>query len=220
MMKKTRATLAALLCTSALMLGACSNDNDGDTKAQETTTVKYDSADDKSLVRDMNGQEVDRSDAANANVSPEDMNQISDAGESFIIDSVGLNVPLGTLTSYNGVIEPVNYTSAFVVADYSPGYVNSEDGSVIVVAHALDGAGKAPGNYVVDPNTGAPLANIGDRIVVGSKTYEITDQRSILKDEIPNSDLVWAEEPGVMHFITCVPHRNENLVITAKEVVE
>ncbi|KAB3519951.1 hypothetical protein GC425_08545 [Corynebacterium sp. zg254] len=196
------------------MTAACSDDKHDETAAE----VTYDNAPDDGVYRDLKGNPVDRSNADNAGVSPAEMNQVTETGERFAIPSLKLNVKLGSVTSFNGVIEPLNYTDAFVVSDYSDGYSNPEDGSVTVVAHALDRGGYAPGNYVFNTETHKSLVEDGQIIAAGPGIFKITEQRTVKKADMPGQASIWNNQPRTLHFITCVPNSDENFVITAERV--
>ncbi|MBP3089144.1 hypothetical protein EML15_08305 [Corynebacterium sp. sy017] len=218
---KAKVTAAALGVICALSLSSCSSHNvsntpDASTSVQQATG--YDTWDANVLGVDLNGQAVDMENADYAGHSPEDIQQITDYGENteyLEIPEVGMNVPLGTMNSYNGVIEPVGFTHAYVVGDFSPGYHDPDNGSVMIVAHALDGAGMAPGNFVWDSATRQAKVHAGSEINVGGDAFTITAVEQIPKTEITDKEELWSQTPGTLFFVTCVPNAAENLIITA-----
>lgn len=173
---------------------------------------------DQALYRDMNDREVDMENADYAGHTPEEIQQISDYGPDgprLSIPGAGLDVPLGTMNSHNGVIEPVGFSQAYIVGDFSPGFHDPESGSLMLVAHALDGEGKAPGNFVWDSATSDAKVSAGDEITAHGRTYVIDGVEQIGKSEIVNDEDLWSQRPGTLFFVTCVPNSDENLVISA-----
>lgn len=211
----TRTRTAALITATTIALTGCTVGG-GDTPDPSTPPAsQFDTAGDLVVHTDMNGQMVDQSMTdADVQADPAEIRQISDSGDLFTIQSAGLVTPLGTMVSKDGVIEPVNYTSVFVVSDYSPGYGAPADGPMVLVGHALDGVGRGPGNFVVDEG-GQFATSEGDLISVGGVDYEIVSQELVLKSELPDRGDVWEAGAGMLQFVTCVPHSDRNAIITA-----
>lgn len=202
---------------------ACSSEDSAQLQQGESSSAAaeasvYDSAEDPALYRDMNGRKVDMASGNYANHSPEQIRQISDYGAEsdwLSIPEVGLDVPLGTIYSYDGVIEPIGFSQAYIVGDYSPGYHDPAAGSLMIAAHALDGEGFAPGNYVWDSATGQAKIGEGAAITVAQRTYLVTKIEEVPKQDIAANEELWAQSPGSLHFVTCVPNSDRNLIISA-----
>lgn len=239
-MSLTKRVLAvAMTATCAFGVAACGSDSDdaaqsstsaisqaeevagevqAEESAEEPAEPQYDQWDENVLGVDMNGRAVDMNNAEYAGHTPEEIQQVTDYGENtefMEIDEVGLHVPLGTMNSYRGVIEPVGFTHAYIVGDFSPGYHDPASGSILVVAHALDGEGQAPGNFVWDSATRTPKVGNGAVIRLGDRSYTINNVQAVPKTELVNNEELWSQTPATLHFVTCVPNQNDNLVITA-----
>lgn len=198
------------------------------TAVPEPSVGRADSSDDEHISVDMNGRDIvpaspsesdDATTEENYTTDPnytENINQVSNIGERFVIPSVGLDVPLGTMNSYDGLIEPTNFTSAFVVTDFSPGWPNSSDGSTVIAMHALDEGGIAPGNFVVGTNNHEERTKSGDTITFNGKNYSISSQKRIGKGLIAYDKEVWESKPNRLVLITCLPNSNDNFVIFAE----
>lgn len=220
----------AVVCMSGAAACTIDNGSTGSTEAVESAASRRpedvgtpDSRTDKSLYRDMNNQEVDMDNADYAGHTPEEIQQVSNYGPEgprMRIPSVGLDVPLGTMNSYNGVIEPVGFSQAYIVGDFSPGFHDPAAGSLMLVAHALDGKGKAPGNYVWDSASGEPKVAVGSEISAQGRTYIIDEVAQVRKAEIVDDEDLWEQRPGTLFFVTCVPNSDENLVVSAHLVTQ
>lgn len=146
------------------------------------------------------------------------INQVSNIGKRFEIPSVGLDVSLGKLNSHDGLIEPTNFTSAFVVTDYSKGWKDGSKGSTMVAFHALDAGGIAPGNFVVGVDNDEVRTNVGDEIKVGDRKFKISNQKRMGKGLVAYDKQVWANKPHTLVIVTCLPNSTDNFIIFADEV--
>lgn len=148
-----------------------------------------------------------------------------DIGERFIVESVGLDVPLGTARMTGNRIAPPGFTSAYVMSNLGAGIEKPESGTVFVAAHSLRGGGRAPGNYLIDvPGRGAAV-HPGDTINVAGLRYRVTQTRVIPKGQIADVSDVWADVPGRLVVFTCLQNpqntpSTENLVIIGELVEE
>ena len=123
------------------------------TKVPEPEVNKVDKLDDKHVNVDMNGKKITQDirpgtpetkekrernrgndssrveDNGVAYPDPEKMKQVSNTGKRFIIDSVGLNVPLGSINEVDNLIKPTNYTSAFTIRNRGVPYWKTNEGT-------------------------------------------------------------------------------------------
>ncbi|WP_152631111.1 class F sortase [Agreia bicolorata] len=142
--------------------------------------------------------------------------------DRFVVDSVGLDVPLGSLNSVKGVIEPPEFTSAYWVRDYGVAPADAATGTVFVVMHSLRNGGSGPGNYLIDVDKRTSKVALGAKIVVDDKSYTVTGSQVIDKPDVAKASDVWAEVPGRLVVITCLQRADgatttQNVVIEAQE---
>lgn len=138
----------------------------------------------------------------------------------FVVDAVGLDVPLGSMTTVDGTITPPGFASAYVIRDLGVSLADSRQGTVYVATHSLRGGGTAPGNYLIDVDAGTPRVRTGESIVVGPRTYSITAAYTVEKPDLPSRADIWDDEPGRLVVITCLQRADgsasqENVVIEA-----
>ena len=135
-----------------------------------------------------------------------------DGGDGFVIPSVNLHVPLGSVNEVDGVMNPPNFTSAFWIRNRGVSLDAADQGTVYIVAHTAR-AGKAPGNYV--QSNGQILVKNGDFIMANQRTYTVTDTFTVPQDQIGGREELWANTPGMLVFVTCAT-TTVNLVIVGQ----
>lgn len=143
-----------------------------------------------------------------------------DDGGRLIVDSVGLDVPLGSMNEADGVIVPPGFTSAYWVRNRGVSTADAATGTVYVVMHALRGGAVGPGNYITDVENQQSKLGAGDAIDVDGTRYTVYESHLISKSELPGVQEVWADTPGRLVVITCLQHADgspstQNLVVTA-----
>lgn len=143
-----------------------------------------------------------------------------DIGKRFIIDSVGLDVPLGTARMTGNRIAPPGFTSAYVMTNLGTDLDHPEDGTVFVATHSLRGGGRAPGNYLIDIARQTAAVHPGDTVLVAGVEYRIAETRVIAKTQIADVPEVWADVPGRLVVFTCLQNQQNapsanNLVVIA-----
>lgn len=158
-------------------------------------------------------------DSVISQVSVDDSTEIADIGDWLVIASVGLDVPLGSLVESDGVIEPQGFTSAYLVRNRGVSPERAEAGTVYVVMHAVQG-GRAPGNYLVDPETGDIADLTGSHVVIAHRDYLVTGVETIAKSDLANRADIWRGISGRLVLITCLPegsgYSSDNVVVTAE----
>ncbi|MCL2470337.1 MAG: class F sortase [Propionibacteriaceae bacterium] len=124
-----------------------------------------------------------------------------DGGQGFVVPSVNLDVPVGSVNAVNGVMNPPGYTSVFLIRNLGVGLDKADQGTVYMVAHAVYG-GKAPGNYLqANQQT---LLKPGDIIKVNQLTYQFVESQIIPKTEISSHADLWDEsQTGRLVLVTC-----------------
>ena len=159
------------------------------------------------------------------------MNQVSNLGERFKIDSVGLDVPLGAITMVDDVVEPTNFTSVFQIRNLGVPYTNPAEGTTYLATHALDvqpegnmfsytPGGLAPGNFFFDSTTGESTLNEGDEITVGDRTFAVTGSERIGKGMISKNKELWDSSiPNRLVILLCQPDSNDNHVVYASPIL-
>ncbi|WP_461184274.1 class F sortase [Xylanimonas ulmi] len=152
------------------------------------------------------------------------MRAVDDDGARFQAASVGLDVPLGSLTEVDAQIVPPGFTTAYRVRNRGVDVEHAAEGTVYVVMHSLRGRGTAPGDYLADRETGASRLTPGDplRVVDGGRAveYTVTSAELVDKDALPATAQVWTDEPGRLVVITCMQRAGgepslQNLVVYA-----
>lgn len=151
----------------------------------------------------------------------EKMNPVDDVGDRFVVPSVGLNVPLGSLTMVDGDITPPGFTSAYTVRNLGVSPDDASDGTVFVVMHSLRGGGVGPGNALIDVDAERASVEPGAQVSIGDLTYTITGDMAITKAAIQSKASVWENTSGRLIIVTCLQRpeggpSHENIVITAQ----
>ena len=138
----------------------------------------------------------------------EAMDANDDIGQRFIIDAVSLDVPLGEVNEVNNVINPPGFSSAYQIRNRGVSLDKADTGTVYVAAHSLRKPGRAPGNYVIDIDTGVITVPDGATIQVGPRTYVMTSSEIIAKTDLGADSKIWADTPGMLVFITCLQYND------------
>ncbi|MBF4514141.1 class F sortase [Plantibacter sp. VKM Ac-2885] len=169
---------------------------------------------------DMNGQRVQYEDAA----PPADKSAAieQNGSDRFVVQSVGLDVPLGELNSVDGSIEPPGFTSAYRVRDMGVSPKEPDKGTVFVVMHSLRNGATGPGNYLIDVDKRAAKVQLGAKIDVDGNSYTVTGTQVIDKPEIAGASAIWSNTPGRLVVITCLQRPDgrpstQNMVIEAQK---
>jgi hypothetical protein len=141
----------------------------------------------------------------------------------FIVQSVGLNVPLGVVNTVDNQIVPPSFTSAYVIANEGTSLADAARGTVYVAMHSLRNGAIGPGNYLYDVNTAKPKLREGARIRVGNRVFAADGWVSIPKNQLPSREDIWNDVPGRLVIFTCLqlPDNSpsaQNFIITAKLV--
>lgn len=143
--------------------------------------------------------------------------------ERLVVESVGLDVPLGAVDAVDGRILPPDFTSAFWVRNLGVPLAEGAGGTVFVVMHSLRGGAVGPGNYLIDVEQQTSRVEPGARVVVGDVMYTVTGSELIDKTRISQDPDVWADTPGRLLLITCLQRPDgsasrQNLVIAATRI--
>lgn len=169
---------------------------------------------------DMNGRPV--SYELDAAPRPE-ASAVPDGEGSFVVSSVGLDVPLGALNAVDGVVTPPGFTSAYLIRDAGVTPDRAGLGTVFVVMHSLRGGATGPGNYLIDVDSERSALSTGASISVDGQEYAVTTSARVSKNDLAaNSDL-WVNSPGRLVVITCLQRPGggasvDNIVIEAQLV--
>ncbi|MDR1851927.1 MAG: class F sortase [Propionibacteriaceae bacterium] len=154
---------------------------------------------------------------------------LEDSKVRFVVPSVGLDVPLGSINAVDGRMNPPGFKSAYSVRNMGVPPERAEEGTLYVVAHSLRTEGAtagqnnhlAPGSYLIDvPNQRAAVA-VGDEILVDAHRYWVTGSRTVLKTALRKETDIWTSTPGRLVFITCLQNgkgtpSTMNLIILAE----
>lgn len=167
---------------------------------------------------DLRGNRVTYDDAAPPAAQSSAVPQIGT--DRFEVPSVGLDVPLGALTSVDNVIEPPGFTSAYRVRDHGVTPKNASEGTVFVVMHSLRNGAIGPGNYLIDINRHTAKVGLGATIDVDDVEYTVTNTLAIDKPAIAEANSVWENTPNRLVVITCLQRpgggpSKQNIVIEA-----
>ncbi|MBF4636312.1 class F sortase, partial [Agreia pratensis] len=167
---------------------------------------------------DMRGNRVQYDDAAPATDQSSAVPAIGD--DRFVVPSVGLDVPLGALTSVDGAIEPPGFTSAYWVRDEGVAPDKSAEGTVFIVMHSLRNGATGPGNYLIDVDAQTSKVGIGATITVNDTSYTVTATQAIDKPAIADASAIWENTPNRLVIITCLQRpgggpSQQNIVIEA-----
>lgn len=129
--------------------------------------------------------------------------RIGEAGR-FQSPSLGMDVPLNSMSTVDGVATPPGFRSAYLLRDHGVSPADAAAGTTYVVMHSAMKTGFAPGNYLVDKRTGTSKVPEGTVVSVDGVEYAITGHRNVLKTELPSDAEVWDEgAPGRLVIITC-----------------
>lgn len=139
------------------------------------------------------------------------------------IRSVGLDVPVGVLSSVDGEITPPTVDSAYLVRDYGGTLDEADRKPLLVVMHSVHGAGFGPGNALIDVAGQRSAVEPGTSIVLGDRRYRVTSSAVVAKADLPHRSEVWQAPAGELVIITCMitPQRDQssdNLVVIARRV--
>lgn len=168
------------------------------------------------LARDLNGNVVRGVDLSLTSRH----NQVSNTGETFSIPSAGASFALGLIDVVDQSLIPTGYTSVYRVRNFGVDSVHAGEGTMYVVAHAMDtvrGTGRltgvAPGNFLFDHNTRESRLVVGDEVVVSGLTYVFTGSMRVHKNSIDQQQGLWdAGVAGRLVFITCLSDTDDNFV--------
>ncbi len=147
-----------------------------------------------------------------------------DGGDGFVVPSLNLDVPLGSINSVDNALNPPNFTSVFVVRNMGVSLDNADQGTVYMATHAIQ-HGHAPGDYF--QKNGQVTLNPGDIIKANNRQYAFVESQVIPKkgdDGLSSHGELWTNDPGRLVLITCLlnpdghSNANDNLVIIAKLV--
>lgn len=163
--------------------------------------LRWPQARESSTLRDLKGNRVvlDAGESA-----PPEASAVPDSGQRFVVESVGLDVPLGEVSAVRGQVTPPGFTSAYLVRNEGVGLRDASRGTVFVVMHSLRNGGVGPGNYLFDLSSGRPSVADGAEITVGSRTYRVSSSATIAKSRLAQAQDLWTNEPGRLVVITCL----------------
>lgn len=141
----------------------------------------------------------------------------------FVVDSVGLDVPLGSLDVADGVIDPPGATSAYWVRNLGVAPSAAPHGTVFVAMHSLRGGGVGPGNALIDVADGRARVTAGATITVDDVTFQVTRTEIVPKGDIRADARIWADTPDRLVVVTCLQRPDgrpsvDNAVIEARRV--
>jgi len=137
------------------------------------------------------------------------------------ISSVGLDVPLESMTPVAGTADPPSARAAYWLRGVGVDPGRAARGTVFVVMHSVRG-GRGPGNYLIDVGNDRSAVRTGATVRAGSVVYTVTGSSIVPRDKLPADSQVWANTPGRLVMITCLLRREDadpvdNVVITAVE---
>lgn len=166
--------------------------------------------------RDLNGKPVSYDLDASPNPKA---SAVPNGSGRFIADSVGLNVPMGSLDAVDGEVTPPGFTSAYLIRNYGVTPPRAGLGAVYVVMHSLRNGAVGPGNALIDVDKKKAKIRNGARISVAGVTYKVTGTESVSKRELPSSK-IWSAGRNELVVITCLQRPQggasvQNIVITA-----
>ncbi|MFF0390717.1 class F sortase [Kitasatospora sp. NPDC004615] len=169
---------------------------------------------------DMNGRPVQLD--PGAELPPEQHRQQDakpDGAGRFIVPSVGLDVPLGTMNEVAGSVVPPGFTAAYRITNLGTPTAPDE-GTVYVAMHSLRRGAVGPGNYLFATETGTSNVAPGAIIDVSNTPYVVDRATTIPKSDLPNDTTIWSDIPGRLVVLTCLEKPDntpavDNFVITA-----
>lgn len=147
------------------------------------------------------------------------MDVVESTGARFVVPSVDLDVPLGIMSSVDGLIEPPTFTAVYRIRDFGVAPADVDSGTVFVATHSMR-FGRAPGNALVDVARGTSTLPSGARIDVDGVSFWVAGSEVIAKSELASRADVWGDQPGRLVVITCLQTPDQkpstdNLVIVA-----
>ncbi|MFD8479341.1 class F sortase [Kitasatospora sp. NPDC059673] len=169
---------------------------------------------------DMNGRPVQLD--PGADLPPEQKQQQDakpDGAGRFIVPSVGLDVPLGSMNEVGGSVVPPGFTAAYRITNLGTPTA-PEAGTVYVAMHSLRWGALGPGNYLFAADTGTSNVTPGAVIDAGGTQYIVDQATTIPKADLPNATAIWSDVPGRLVVLTCLEKPDntpavDNFVITA-----
>lgn len=169
---------------------------------------------------DMNGRPVQLDPGAGLSTQQRRQQEARAYGAGrFMVPSVGLDVPLGTMNAVGGLVLPPGFTSAYRISNLgSP--TAPKRGTVYVAMHSLRFGGLGPGNYLFDVQTSASKVQPGARIEAGGVTYVVDTTKIVAKSRLPGDAQIWRNVPGRLVVVTCLEKPDntpatDNFIITA-----
>ncbi|MFD7643402.1 class F sortase [Kitasatospora sp. NPDC059795] len=137
----------------------------------------------------------------------------------FVVPSVGLDVPLGTMNEVAGSVVPPGFASAFLIVNLGAP-TSPATGTVYVAMHSLRWGAVGPGNYLFAPETGTSKVAPGAAVFAGGVRYVVDGATAVPKAELPDADAIWADVPGRLVVLTCLERPDnspavDNFVIVA-----
>jgi hypothetical protein len=138
----------------------------------------------------------------------------------IVANSVGLNVPLGSLDAVDGVVTPPGFTSGYLIRNYGVTPARAGLGAVYVVMHSLRNGAIGPGNALIDVEHKRAKIKDGATITVDDVAYTVTSTQAVTKTQLPDSS-IWTAGRNELIVITCLQRPEggpsiDNMVITAK----
>lgn len=148
---------------------------------------------------------------------------VDDIGERFRIPSIGLDVPVGTVSEVDGQITPPGFSAVYLVSNRGVALSEAETGTVYVVAHSRPGAAEAPGDALIDLDRAAATVDRGALVEIGDRRYEVSESTIVSEVDLPASDSLWDAVPGRLVIVTSLQNADgtpavDNLVLVAQLV--
>ena len=193
--------------------------------------VGYDWWSSRNAPRDMSGNAIHLEEADIP--SPEEVEQMDVKEEArdttvsasvelkFRAPSVGIDTPVGSMKSVNGMIKPPGFDRAYLIDNIGHPLHENNEGTVYLVMHSVR-KGEAPGNRLIDVESAKPRLHKGDEVSLGSYKYRVTGAESVSKSSIVNVGKVWEDVPGKLVIITCLQRPTgysvKNTIIYAEKI--
>lgn len=145
----------------------------------------------------------------------ERIQQVSNIGKRVKVDSIGLDVPLGTMLMADDLVRPTNFTSVFLVKNLGGDTIDKANKERVYLAtHTLDEGGIAPGNFFLNKDNTFRVRE-GDVIDVAGKKFKITHMERKGKSLVSSDKELWDKsKPGIV-LLLCITDSNDNGVIEA-----
>ncbi|MGW4380366.1 class F sortase [Kitasatospora sp. NPDC004531] len=142
-----------------------------------------------------------------------------DGAGRFVVPSVGLDVPLGTMNEVGGSVVPPGFASAYRIANLGTP-ADPGGGTVYVAMHSLRRGATGPGNYLFALDTGASTVAPGAEIEVGGARYVVDGAAVVPIADLPDAADLWSDVPGRLVVLTCLERPDDtpavdNFVLTA-----